>query len=265
MKLKTLAAAVALLQIGAAALPTAAALAGDHGRGHNNEDRGGGGGDRGGKDWGRGGGGEERRDGRGEDRYQNRDEGRGGNNNYFGVQAREERHDNRRDEDHYRGWDRPGHDDNRDHYRGGGWLPFYHGPNYRVPEGRIRYYRDIPVVRPYGHWYSGYGRYRDDDDAFAFLAFAAISLVVLDLMSERQQRALEDAQIRATRTPIGVPVQWNDGNAYGSVTPLRDGNDQSGRYCREFQQMVKINGKQSKAYGTACRQPDGTWQIVATQ
>ena len=32
-------------------------------------------------------------------------------------------------------------------------------------------------------------------------------------------------------------------------------------YCREYQHTVTIDGKQEKAYGTACRQPDGSWKI----
>ena len=35
-----------------------------------------------------------------------------------------------------------------------------------------------------------------------------------------------------------------------------------GTYCREYQQTVTIDGKQERSYGTACRQPDGTWKIV---
>lgn len=34
------------------------------------------------------------------------------------------------------------------------------------------------------------------------------------------------------------------------------------RYCREFTRDVKIGGKHEQAYGIACRQPDGSWQIV---
>jgi surface antigen len=33
-------------------------------------------------------------------------------------------------------------------------------------------------------------------------------------------------------------------------------------YCREFQQTIIVGGKPQPAHGTACRQPDGSWQIV---
>ena len=31
--------------------------------------------------------------------------------------------------------------------------------------------------------------------------------------------------------------------------------------CREYQTTITIGGKPQKAYGRACRQPDGTWKI----
>ena len=32
--------------------------------------------------------------------------------------------------------------------------------------------------------------------------------------------------------------------------------------CREYQTTIMIGGKPEKAYGRACRQPDGTWKVV---
>jgi len=32
-------------------------------------------------------------------------------------------------------------------------------------------------------------------------------------------------------------------------------------YCREYQQTIIIGGKEHHSYGTACRQPDGSWKI----
>ncbi|MEQ8603477.1 MAG: RT0821/Lpp0805 family surface protein [Marivibrio sp.] len=51
-------------------------------------------------------------------------------------------------------------------------------------------------------------------------------------------------------------------NAQGTVTPVETYQRNDGRYCREFQQTVTIGGKTEEAYGTACRQPDGSWEIV---
>jgi hypothetical protein len=34
-------------------------------------------------------------------------------------------------------------------------------------------------------------------------------------------------------------------------------------YCREYTEKITINGASHTAYGTACRQADGTWKKVA--
>lgn len=45
------------------------------------------------------------------------------------------------------------------------------------------------------------------------------------------------------------------------VHPVRS-YEEEGRYCREYQTRVKIDGEWKKAYGKACRMPDGAWKIV---
>ena len=72
------------------------------------------------------------------------------------------------------------------------------------------------------------------------------------------------AQQRAYAAPMGQQITWNNpqsGNA-GTITPRRDGTDSAGNYCREFQSTVTVAGKTDQAYGTACRQPDGSWKVV---
>jgi surface antigen len=75
------------------------------------------------------------------------------------------------------------------------------------------------------------------------------------------------AVTRAHTAPLGDKITWNNpqNEHSGSVTPVRDGYSESGRYCREFYQTVSIAGKTEDAYGVACRQPDGTWRIVNSQ
>ena len=65
--------------------------------------------------------------------------------------------------------------------------------------------------------------------------------------------------------PSGTTTTWRnpDNNTSGSVTPIRTYQDSAGQYCREFDQTVTIGGKPEKSYGTACRQPDGSWKIVS--
>ena len=127
---------------------------------------------------------------------------------------------------------------------------------------RHRYYRNIAIKRRYGHWYHGYGGYHQDNDAFKWLAFTAISLKLLDMVNEEQQRRHEQAMIDATSARIGVPVTWRDGNASGRVIALNETRNNEGLMCREFQQEIIVGGKKEDGFGTACLQPDGAWKIV---
>lgn len=54
-----------------------------------------------------------------------------------------------------------------------------------------------------------------------------------------------------------------DTGSSGSVVPVRTFTDTSGQPCREFQQTIVVAGQPQQGYGTACRQPDGNWRIVA--
>jgi Ni/Co efflux regulator RcnB len=177
------------------------------------------------------------------------------------------RQDNKRPDNHGRNDHnndhRNDHRDNRrsdNHWRG----PVHRGPAYVVAPNRVRVYRNVRIVRPYGHWYMGYGPYHDDGAAYRFLAFTAITMALVNQLNEAQERSLEAAQVQATTAPIGQSIAWSNGGATGSVIATREGTSSTGRYCREFQQMVTIGGMSQQAYGTACQQPDGAWEIVST-
>lgn len=60
------------------------------------------------------------------------------------------------------------------------------------------------------------------------------------------------------------PIAWNNPQSGGQyqVTPQQPYNDQQGRYCREYQTTATVGGQPQQTYGKACRQPDGSWQIV---
>jgi surface antigen len=64
------------------------------------------------------------------------------------------------------------------------------------------------------------------------------------------------------QAPVGQSVSWTnpDGGQY-RVTPVRTYQAADGRYCREYQTFATIGGRQEQVYGTACRQPDGSWQV----
>ena len=79
---------------------------------------------------------------------------------------------------------------------------------------------------------------------------------------DRQRAAA--AEQRAYSAPLNQQITWSNpenGNR-GVITPTREGYDQAGSYCREFQQNVTIGGKRQQGYGKACQQPDGSWKIV---
>jgi hypothetical protein len=124
-------------------------------------------------------------------------------------------------------------------------------------------FRNVVIVRPFGHAYHGYGRFHLDNDAWKWLAFTAITLKILDNINEAAQRAHEDAQIKAVTAPIGQKIIWSEGGASGSVVATKEGKDaKSGLTCREFQQTITVGGNIENAYGTACLQADGAWKIV---
>ncbi len=62
----------------------------------------------------------------------------------------------------------------------------------------------------------------------------------------------------------GQTSSWSnpDSGHSGTYTPTRTYQEPSGQYCREFTQTINVGGRSEEAYGTACRQPDGSWQIV---
>jgi len=83
------------------------------------------------------------------------------------------------------------------------------------------------------------------------------------LDDEDKRRALA-AQNAAYSAPVGQKIVWdnpNNGHS-GAITPIQDGTDQAGNQCREYQTTVTIGGQTQQAYGTACRQPDGTWKVI---
>lgn len=76
-------------------------------------------------------------------------------------------------------------------------------------------------------------------------------------MERTAQRSLESGRTNETST-------WRnpDSGHTGTFTPKRTYETQRGQYCREYTQTVNIGGEEHQAYGTACRQPDGSWKIV---
>lgn len=65
--------------------------------------------------------------------------------------------------------------------------------------------------------------------------------------------------------PDGETIIWTggDGGPRYRVTPVRTyRDDRTGAYCREYTTSAVIDGASRQVYGTACRQPDGSWRLV---
>lgn len=61
------------------------------------------------------------------------------------------------------------------------------------------------------------------------------------------------------------PSHWynpDSGNEY-TLTPTRTYQSNGGQYCREYTSDVVVGGRRETAYGTACRQADGSWKVVS--
>ena len=75
--------------------------------------------------------------------------------------------------------------------------------------------------------------------------------------------ARQSTQSALDRTPSGQTVSWHnpDSGNSGTITP-KPAYQSGGTYCREFQQTITVGGQTQDAFGTACRQSDGSWRIV---
>ncbi|MGE3541240.1 MAG: RT0821/Lpp0805 family surface protein [Candidatus Tectimicrobiota bacterium] len=86
-----------------------------------------------------------------------------------------------------------------------------------------------------------------------------------DRLDAADQRHVQHAAYRAFENePVGTVTPWRnpDTGHYGTITPTNTYRTAEGIYCREYQQTIHVGGERQQGYGTACRQPDGRWQIV---
>jgi len=80
-----------------------------------------------------------------------------------------------------------------------------------------------------------------------------------DKLNKEEQRVHESTVESTIETSkIGEGNQWYNpetGNSGRVIITKKE------EYCREYQQTIVVGGKEQTAYGTACRQPDGSWKI----
>ena len=65
-------------------------------------------------------------------------------------------------------------------------------------------------------------------------------------------------------SPVGTASAWTnpDSGNSGQTVPTRTFATSNGTPCREFTTTVNVGGQSQEAYGTACRQADGSWKIT---
>ena len=101
--------------------------------------------------------------------------------------------------------------------------------------------------------------------AVGALAGAWVGSEIGKSMDEKDRAAMQaSTQNSLEYSESGVSSSWvNPDSGYsGTVTPQPAYQDTNNQYCREYQQTVTIGGKVEEAYGTACRQPDGSWKVI---
>ena len=76
------------------------------------------------------------------------------------------------------------------------------------------------------------------------------------LLGETLQQTMEHGPTNS----VGSWSNPDSGNS-GTVTPTQTMLSANKQPCREFTTTVNIGGELSQAYGTACRQNDGSWKI----
>lgn len=64
--------------------------------------------------------------------------------------------------------------------------------------------------------------------------------------------------------PDGARITWTGDERQYTVIPKGTYQDREGNYCREYTMDAQVSGRTQQVYGTACRQPDGSWRMNKT-
>jgi surface antigen len=101
----------------------------------------------------------------------------------------------------------------------------------------------------------------------AALGFPAVVHAEPTLSDDDAWMIQDSAQSSMEYAKTNQTTVWQnpDTGASGAITPVVTYQNDQGEYCREYQQTVTIGGQQQQAYGTACRMPDGAWEVVSSE
>lgn len=96
------------------------------------------------------------------------------------------------------------------------------------------------------------------------LGYVAGDYVGAQMDEKDRLMAAQNLQYSLELHPDGTTSRWrnpntgNQGLSYPTSTTLMS----DGTPCREFTANIVVEGETRQGYGTACRQPDGTWKII---
>ncbi len=105
------------------------------------------------------------------------------------------------------------------------------------------------------------------------LVAVAVGSLAGAMLGQEIGRTLDQADRQAITRNVQDSLEHNrsqetgswvnpDNNHSGTLTPTKTYRTAQNTYCREYLQTVVISGEESRAYGTACREPDGSWKII---
>lgn len=80
--------------------------------------------------------------------------------------------------------------------------------------------------------------------------------VELQAMADTFQHSLENNKTNESSDWVNP-----DTTRSGAVIPTRTFNNAQGQPCREFTTTIIIANQEEQGFGTACRQPDGSWML----
>jgi surface antigen len=83
-------------------------------------------------------------------------------------------------------------------------------------------------------------------------------------LDEQDRRIAANAEFQALEYgQAGAVTPWDNPQTqhYGQIVPGKP-YQQGSQYCRPYTHTIYVGGQPQTARGTACRNPDGTWQTV---
>lgn len=85
----------------------------------------------------------------------------------------------------------------------------------------------------------------------------------LEAQRLQDRQMLEQAIAQALETQVsGQAVLWQnpESGSHGEVSPLRTFKADNGAWCREYREILVLDGVEETRQGVACRSPAGVWQ-----